>query len=75
MQSIGIVIPAYNEKDNILKLIKGIRKKLIEYSNSNIFGQKMAFFDMSILVIFRKITLFFRVQNEPKIILLSVLRL
>ena len=28
MKSIGIVIPAYNEKDNILNLVKGIRKKL-----------------------------------------------
>ncbi len=28
MRSIGIVIPAYNEKENILKLIKGIRKYL-----------------------------------------------
>tara|TARA_B100000575_G_C23124160_1_gene651031 strand:- start:1723 stop:2445 length:723 start_codon:yes stop_codon:yes gene_type:complete len=28
MKSIGIVIPAYNEKENILKLIKGIRKYL-----------------------------------------------
>ena len=28
MKSIGIVIPAYNEKENILKLIKEIRKKL-----------------------------------------------
>ena len=26
MKTIGIVIPAYNEKENILKLIKGIRK-------------------------------------------------
>ena len=28
MNKIGIVIPAYNEKENILKLIKGIRKYL-----------------------------------------------
>ena len=28
MKTIGIVIPAYNEKENILKLIKGIRKYL-----------------------------------------------
>jgi len=28
MKSVGIVIPAYNEKDNILKLVKNIRKKL-----------------------------------------------
>ena len=28
MKSIGIVIPAYNERENILKLIKEIRKKL-----------------------------------------------
>tara|TARA_B100000902_G_scaffold291612_1_gene277990 strand:- start:3572 stop:4285 length:714 start_codon:yes stop_codon:yes gene_type:complete len=28
MKSVGIVIPAYNEKDNILKLVKDIRKKL-----------------------------------------------
>ena len=26
MKTVGIVIPAYNEKENILKLIKGIRK-------------------------------------------------
>ena len=28
MKTIGIVIPAYNEKENILKLIKGIRRYL-----------------------------------------------
>ena len=28
MKSIGIVIPAYNERENILKLIREIRKKL-----------------------------------------------
>ena len=28
MKSIGIVIPAYNEKENILKLIKAIRRKI-----------------------------------------------
>lgn len=28
MKSIGIVIPAYNEKENILKLVENIRKKL-----------------------------------------------
>lgn len=28
MKSIGIVIPAYNEKENILKLVKAIRRKL-----------------------------------------------
>ena len=28
MKSIGIVIPAYNERENILKLIKKIRKNL-----------------------------------------------
>ena len=28
MKSIGIVIPAYNEKENILKLIREIRKKI-----------------------------------------------
>ncbi len=28
MKSIGIVIPAYNEKENILKLIKKIKKNL-----------------------------------------------
>ena len=26
MKTIGIVIPAYNEKENILKLIKSIRR-------------------------------------------------
>ena len=41
MKSIGIVIPAYNEKENILKLIKGIRKYLdciiiiVDDSNNN----------------------------------------
>ena len=28
MKSIGIVIPAYNEKENIIKLIKAIRRKI-----------------------------------------------
>ena len=28
MKTIGIVIPTYNEKENILKLIKGIRRYL-----------------------------------------------
>ena len=28
MKSIGIVIPAYNERENILKLIKKIRRNL-----------------------------------------------
>ena len=28
MKSIGVVIPTYNEKENILRLIKSIRKKL-----------------------------------------------
>ena len=41
MKSIGIVIPAYNEKENILKLINGIRKYLdciiiiVDDSNNN----------------------------------------
>ena len=41
MKSVGIVIPAYNEKENILKLIKGIRKYLdcviiiVDDSNNN----------------------------------------
>jgi len=46
MKSIGIVIPAYNEKDNILKLVKSIRKKLsciiiIVDDSSNIDIQKI----------------------------------
>jgi len=28
MKSVGIIIPAYNEKENILKLVQSIRKKL-----------------------------------------------
>ena len=28
MKSIGIVIPAYNENENIIKLLKSIRKNL-----------------------------------------------
>ena len=41
MKSVGLVIPAYNEKENILKLIKGIRKYLdcviiiVDDSNNN----------------------------------------
>jgi len=41
MKSVGIVVPAYNEKENILKLINGIRKYLdciiiiVDDSNNN----------------------------------------
>ena len=28
MKSVGIVIPTYNEKENILKLVRSIKKKL-----------------------------------------------